>query len=168
VQPTNPSLVCEVCGARVATLRRGRCWICYVRWSEARPAGLGASCAICGERRRDNLRQVELQGAWTPMCHNCGTRALRLSPMPTSVEAIRQRLARDRRWTDRRDGHLDSRIMHKERRVGERRLSPEEARAEWLDAEDLVIEVIELKEDEPAAVEATRIVQRDQVEQRPA
>jgi len=158
VETASPSLVCEVCGARVATLRRGRCWICYVRWAEARPVGIGASCCICGERRRDNLRAVEFQGWWMPMCHNCGSRALALSPMPPTIEALRQRLARDRRWTDRRLGRNDHRLMQVERRVGERRAMPLDARGVWLDAEDLIVEIIESDpSDEPEAAEATRI-----------
>ena len=56
---TSHNSACEVCGAQVATLRRGRCWICYVRWADARPVGLGAKCAICSDRRRENLRMVE-------------------------------------------------------------------------------------------------------------
>lgn len=136
------SLTCEVCGARVASLRRGRCWICYIRWAESRPVGLGASCVVCGERRRHNLRLVEFQGAWVPMCHNCGTRALRLSPMPRSLVGLRQQLARDRRWAERRGGRADIRPLPRERRVGERRRALAATPGDqWLDAEDLVIEV---------------------------
>jgi hypothetical protein len=153
-------LVCEVCGARVSTLRRGRCWICYVRWAEARDVGLGAACVICNDRRRDNLRQVEFQGSWLPMCHNCATRAMRLSPVPQSVDGIRQRLARDRRWQDRRGEESgDDRIIRKERRVGERRLTAAEAGlGDWLDAAELIIEVIDVAEADDPMPEATRIV----------
>lgn len=118
---TQNSMTCEVCGAHVNQLRRGRCWICYIRWAESRPVGFGASCVICNDRRRDNLRLVEFHGAWIPMCHNCGTRALRLSPMPGSLEGLRQRLNRDRRWNDRRRELPDPRDERNERRQDERR-----------------------------------------------
>jgi hypothetical protein len=166
--PSVPLLICEVCGARVSTLRRGRCWICYVRWAEAREVGLGATCVICNDRRRDNLRQVEFQGGWLPMCHNCATRAMRLSPMPQSVDGLRQRLMRDRRWQDRREESSepssDDRIIRKERRVGERRLTLSEAQADWLDAADLIIEVIDVAEADDPLPEATRIVAAAEVE----
>jgi hypothetical protein len=167
VQPTNPSLVCEVCGARVFTLRRGRCWICYVRWAESRPVGLGAACVICNDRRQDNLRMVEFQGSWMPMCHNCGTKSLRLTPMPHSLEGVKERLVRDRRWSDRRHEKPDYRLLPKERRVGERRVSMEELGIDWVDAGDLIIEVIDVSETDEAACEATRILPSEAVEQRP-
>jgi hypothetical protein len=112
---------CEMCGARVDELRRGRCWGCYQRWVESRPVGLGAACACCGERRHDFLRQVEILRAWVPMCHNCAARALKLSPVPPTLEGIRQRLQRDRRWGDRRNGQPDTREGRRERRGLERR-----------------------------------------------
>ncbi len=165
--PSLPLLVCEVCGARAATLRRGRCWICYVRWAETREVGLGAACVICNDRRRDNLRQVEFQGSWLPMCHNCATKAMRLNPMPQSVDGLRQRLTRDRRWRDRRTaGAGDDRIIRKERRVGERRLSSNEPQAEWLDAAELIIEVIDVAEADDPLPEPTRIVAADAVLER--
>jgi hypothetical protein len=140
---------CEVCGAKAAALRRGRCWVCYVRWADGRPAGAGASCVVCDERRQENLRMVELQGSWTPMCHNCATKSFRLSPMPRTVEGIKQQLSRDRRWADRRKGRPDHRIFAVERRNDERR---EELRdVEWLDAEDLIIESFEVDEPKPPA-----------------
>jgi hypothetical protein len=112
---------CEVCGAHVVDLRRGRCFGCYALWAEARPVGVGACCTICGDRRRDNLRQLELLGAWIPMCGNCAGRTLRLRPLPRSVEAIRQKLARERRGADRRTGQPDLRAEPGERRGLERR-----------------------------------------------
>jgi hypothetical protein len=112
---------CDVCGARVGELRRGRCWGCYLRWSDARPVGLGASCALCGERRRDHLRLMELLDRSRAMCHNCAVRAMRLTPMPNSLEGIRERLERDRRHEERRAGKRDHRIFARERRDGERR-----------------------------------------------
>src|SRR4051812_6471657 len=60
---------CEVCSARVGELRRGRCWGCYLRWSEARPVGAGAACVLCNERRHDHLRITEILERSHPMCH---------------------------------------------------------------------------------------------------
>jgi len=89
------------------------------------------------------------------MCHNCGSRTLRLDPMPPSLEALRQRLARDRRWADRRYGEADERLLGRERRVGQRRLTSAQ-RSEWVDADDLIIEILEVPGDD-SAPEATRI-----------
>src|SRR5688572_27330470 len=117
-----PSMkACEVCAAVVTELRRGRCWGCYSRWTENRPVGLGACCSLCGERRRDYLRSVELLGAWMPMCHNCAGRAMKLSPMPQNIAEIRRGLIRDRRDADRRRGRTDGRVFPRNRRGEERR-----------------------------------------------
>jgi hypothetical protein len=157
VQPSVPSLQCEVCGARVLTLRRGRCWICYIRWAEARPVGAGSACAICNDRRRENLRLIEFHGNWIPMCHNCGSKALKLAPVPPTIDGIRQRLSRDRRWHDRRHGISDHRMLRKERRVGERRVEPDPHAPDWINADDLIIEIIEVPGEDDVASEATRI-----------
>jgi hypothetical protein len=149
---------CEACGAKVAELRRGRCWGCYLKWSEARPVGMGAACVVCGERRRDNLRMAELLGHSQPLCHNCATRAFKLVPMPRSIEGIRERLERERRGDERRIGKKDHRIFARERRVGERRTDRDDAI--WLD-DEYVVEIVE--EIEPAndqdAGDLTRIHQ---------
>ena len=157
---TNPTdtHVCEVCGARVATLRRGRCWICYVRWTDARPVGLGAACAVCFDRRRDNLRMLEFQGSWVPMCHNCSSKMLQLAPTPRTLEGVRQRLGRDRRWKERRTGKKDHRIFAVDRRRDEQReTGVRDPEIEWLDAEDLIVEIRETGDLE----EATRISNPD-------
>jgi len=60
--------------------------------------------------------------------------------MPRSVEGIRQHLERDRRYGDRRTGGDDDRILHKERRVGERRVLPV-ADEDVVEIEDLIIEI---------------------------
>src|SRR5688500_10945953 len=86
---------CEICGATVFELRRGRCWGCYTRWVDARPVGIGASCRMCGERRRTVLKSMELHASWTTVCHNCSARIASLSPLPPSVEAIKEKLGRD-------------------------------------------------------------------------
>jgi hypothetical protein len=143
---------CEVCSARVGELRRGRCWGCYLRWVDARPVGVGAACTVCGERRRELLRLIELHGRSHSMCHNCAARTLRLMPTPRSVEALREQLERDRRQSERRWGEVDHRIFPRERRAGERRAGEREEII-WLD-DDAILEVIEA-EAEPG--DATRI-----------
>ena len=146
---------CEVCGTRVTTLRRGRCPVCYLRWAEGRAVGLGATCVVCGERRRAYLRLVEYQRAWLPMCHNCASRVVSLEEPPKSVDGLRQVLMRDRRRDDRRDEPaLAFPLDGRERRVGERRAPPlADLSDDWIDAEELIIEIVE---DAPGA-EQTRI-----------
>jgi hypothetical protein len=112
---------CDMCGAHVVDLRRGRCFGCYGKWADSRPVGLGAACAVCTDRRRENLRQVELLGAWVPLCYNCAGRTMRLRPLPRTIEAIRLGLSRERRDGDRRAGAPDTRFVHGERRGLERR-----------------------------------------------
>lgn len=112
---------CDVCGAKVTELRRGRCWGCYTTWAETRPVGVGAACIMCNDRRREHLRSMELLGSWLPCCHNCAARAARLMPMPDTIEAIRQTLTRDRRDDERRVGKADTRVFKRDRRGLERR-----------------------------------------------
>lgn len=152
-------LTCEACGSRVESLRRGRCSFCYLRWTDSRPVGMGAACVVCGDRRHDNLRSVEFQRKWVSMCHNCATKTFRLQPIPRTVEAIRQRLNRDRRWQERRFGKNDQRIFKSDRRVSERR-SEEMSVEEFFDASDLVVEIIE-KDDCDSAIDQTRIALDD-------
>jgi hypothetical protein len=160
VQPTDSTCVCEVCGARVATLRRGRCWICYIQWSDGRPVGAGARCAICQDRRHENLRMTEFRGTWVPMCHNCAAKAMQLSPLPRTVFAVRERLSRDRRWKERRQGKKDHRIFAVERRTNERRTDPPKwEEIEWLDADDLIIEALDA-DDAPAEITGVRPLER--------
>ncbi len=121
IEVQRATLPCNVCGAHVAELRRGRCWACYQKWSETRPVGRGASCELCHERRRDNLRMVELHARFVPMCHNCGTRVMRMDAVPPTVEEIRIILDRERREEERRNQGTDQRLFPRERRVGDRR-----------------------------------------------
>jgi hypothetical protein len=121
VEVERATLPCGVCGAAVTELRRGRCWGCYTRWAESRPVGRGAACAVCGEKRRAQLKLVELHGRSLAFCHGCAAQMMRLSDLPTSIEDLRQALRRDRRDDDRRAGKVDQRIFPRERRVGERR-----------------------------------------------
>jgi hypothetical protein len=121
VEVERATLPCGVCGAAVTELRRGRCWGCYTRWAESRPVGRGAACTVCGEKRRAQLKLVELQGRTLPFCHGCAAQVMRLPELPATVEELRQALRRDRRDDDRRGGKIDHRIFPRERRVGERR-----------------------------------------------
>lgn len=113
---------CDVCGANVLELRRGRCWGCYARWVDARPVGLGARCVVCNERRRRLLRSTELHGSWYPTCYSCAGQAMQLDPQPQTIAELKAILRRDRRSADRRTGKPDTRVFQWERRVGDRRL----------------------------------------------
>jgi hypothetical protein len=108
----------------VTELRRGRCWGCYTKWAEMRPVPRGASCAVCEERRRDNLRLVELHSRSVTLCHICAARTLKLVPIPTTIDGLRSLLLRDRRQNDRRGDGFERRIFPRERRVGDRRGPP--------------------------------------------
>ena len=108
----------------VTELRRGRCWACYSKWAELRPVPRGACCAVCDERRRENLRLVELHSRSLTMCHICAARTLRLSKVPSTIGDLRLLLMRDRRAADRRGDGLERRIFPRERRVGDRRGPP--------------------------------------------
>jgi hypothetical protein len=124
VEVQRATIACSICSAQVTELRRGRCWGCYARWVESRPVGRGASCAICHEKRRDQLKLVELHSRSVPLCHGCAARIVRMVPVPDTVEEIRLALRRERREADRRGEGLDRRIFPRERRVGERRMPP--------------------------------------------
>ena len=87
---------CDVCGAKVGELRRGRCWGCYSKWADGRAVGMGAACCMCNDRRREHLRSVELLSAWVPICHNCCARAMTLTRRVTGDDgscrgAVRRR-----------------------------------------------------------------------------
>jgi len=143
---------CEICRARVRELRRGRCWGCYNRWVEARPVGIGAVCRICGERRRDYLKSVELFGSWSPVCHSCAGRIAAQAELPQSVAGIRALLGRERRSAVRRVGRADGRAFPYERRGLERRADEipieieVEAEGGGID-EDMIVEIAELAHD---------------------
>jgi hypothetical protein len=92
--------------------------------------GRGASCVICAEKRRAQLKLVELQGRSLPFCHGCAAQVMRLPELPASIEDLRQALRRDRRDDDRRAGKVDQRIFPRERRVGQRRGPVREAFAD--------------------------------------
>jgi hypothetical protein len=163
VEVERATVACGTCGAKVTELRRGRCWGCYNRWAEARPVGRGATCTVCFEKRRDQLRLVELHSRSLPLCHGCTARVMRLPEIPVGVEAIRAALRRDRRLADKRGGKHDHRIFPRERRVGERR-GPD--RGAFADAEpstantvlaDLDEIIVELQEADMEEVEQTMV-----------
>jgi hypothetical protein len=155
---TTPLVRCGGCGEAPLpgrTLRRGRCQRCYDDWVKSRPLGLGALCASCGDRRRVHLRYYELPvathapgGRWLVLCHNCVGAAEKLEPPPRSVEALKMRLQRERRWGDRRAesvGRAQPFDEALDRRQGDRRQSPrnfeEEAELEATIDDELVIEL---------------------------
>jgi hypothetical protein len=163
VEVQRATIACNVCRAEVTELRRGRCWGCYTRWVEARPVGRGAACLICFEKRRDELKMMELLGRSVPMCHGCAARIIRLDQIPATMSGLRKVLRRDRREGDRRGDGLDRRIFPRERRVGERRGPPRDAAAAPASSEsadhlpDLGEVIIELEEADMEIVEQTTV-----------
>jgi hypothetical protein len=79
---------------------------------------------VCEERRRENLRLIELHGRSVSFCYICAGRTLKLAKVPNSIDGIRRLLLRDRRSDDRRGDGLERRIFPRERRVGDRRGPP--------------------------------------------
>lgn len=83
-------------------------------------------------------------GRWTILCHNCASTAETLVPPPRSVDALCERISRDRRWQERRadKGHVDP---HAEKRAGDarhdRRLNLRELFDATEMAEELVVEI---------------------------
>ena len=152
--PPVPLVRCGGCGEPPPvreTLRRGRCSRCYDKWVRARPVGAGANCVGCGNRRREQLRHYEVGmrlnatgGRWTVLCHNCSASADGFKPAPRTLDALCQRLARDRRWQERRYDHAH-RDPHAERRAyelrNERRLNLRDMFDATELAEELVIEM---------------------------
>lgn len=134
-------LDCEVCGAKVNELRRGRCWGCYSRWADSRPVGLGARCVVCGDRRRTVLRSVELLGSWQPTCFNCHGQVIALDAMPATLAELKVALDRERRKRERRTGRPDTRIFQYERRVGQRR-DDRAADDYGLIDEEMIVEIV--------------------------
>jgi hypothetical protein len=132
---------CDVCGAKVTELRRGRCWGCYNRWVDARPVGLGARCVACSERRRRVLRSVELLGSWQPVCFNCHGQIHALATVPPTLVELKIVLERERRNRERRIGKPDTRVFRYERRVGQRRVSREDAELDLAIDDDMIVEI---------------------------
>jgi hypothetical protein len=113
------------------------------------------------EKRRGQLRLIELKGRSLPFCHGCAALVMRMPEVPDTVEELRYLLRRERRDADRRQGEkIDQRIFQRERRVGERRGPGREAFADTdpsmrLSEFDEV--VIELAEDDMEEVEQTLV-----------
>jgi hypothetical protein len=141
-----PAAVCGGCGEKARkgeVHRRGRCVPCYERWVRAKPVGLGATCAACGERRHDALRQFELPRTWLVLCGSCAARAEALVPPSQTVAGLKLRLHRERRWGDRRADAIGGPKRMRfgdERRDGERRVSERN----WFDATEFAELVLEL------------------------
>ncbi|MBT8494887.1 MAG: hypothetical protein KJO07_17655 [Deltaproteobacteria bacterium] len=151
-------LCCEVCGARVLELRRRRCTLCYLKWAEARPVGLGAQCIGCAERRRDFLKSAEVLGSFVPMCFSCAGRMSRLPRIPPTLASLRLALDRNRRRRERRVGKPDTRVYKIDRRSTDRRLAGRLAGDQFIDIDDdMIIEIQELSSDSSERAELTRI-----------
>ncbi len=148
IEVERATIPCGSCGAMVTELRRGRCWGCYSKWAEMRPVPRGAVCLVCQERRRANLRMVELHRRSAVLCHICAARTLKLTKVPGSIDGLRKILLRDRRQNDRRGDGLERRIFPRERRVGDRRGPPRSCTTHdtspgfvMPDFEDIIIEI---------------------------
>jgi len=167
IEVERATIPCGTCGALVTELRRGRCWGCYSKWAEMRPVPRGAACAVCDERRRDNLRMAELHRRSVVLCHICAARTLRLGTVPNSIDGLRRKLLRDRRAIDRRGDGFERRIFPRECRVGDRRGPPRASSASdtnpgfvMPDFEDIVIEI---QDSDIEVVEQTLVRERPRV-----
>ena len=89
IEVERATVACNACGAQVTELRRGRCWACYMKWAEMRPVPRGAMCALCTDRRRENLRLVELCGRSVSLCHLCAARVHKLADVPLTLDELR-------------------------------------------------------------------------------
>jgi hypothetical protein len=116
---------------------------------------------VCQEKRRNQLKLVELKGRSMSFCHGCAAQVLRLAEVPDSIDELRHALRRERRDGDRRDGEtIDQRIFPRERRVGERRGPSREAYADTdpnMRLSEFDDVVIELAEDDMEDVEQTQV-----------
>ncbi|HKA88087.1 MAG TPA: hypothetical protein VKE22_10490 [Haliangiales bacterium] len=90
------ALVCTECRGAATRLRRGRCNACYMRLYRNGEIADGASCAACGERRKDLLTSVRVQDT-VILCGNCSLVLHRARPVPGTVDELRRRVARERR-----------------------------------------------------------------------
>jgi len=98
-----------------------------MKWAEMRPVPRGALCALCTDRRRENLRLVELCGRSVSLCHLCAARVHKMADSPLTLEELRKSLRRNRRKIERREGGFDRRVFPRERRVGDRRSPPRDS-----------------------------------------
>ncbi|HVU52255.1 MAG TPA: hypothetical protein VHL80_16290 [Polyangia bacterium] len=129
--------------------------------------GRGATCTVCFEKRRDQLKLVELHGRSMPLCHGCAARIARMDDVPESVDGLRVALRRDRRTADKRVGKVDHRIFPRERRVGERRNPPRgvvpagDPSYENTMLADMDEIIVELAEADMEEVEQTQVREQD-------
>jgi len=119
---------------------------------KARPVGVGAFCAGCENKRLVQLRHFELNtrgnavgSRWVVLCHNCVAAAEVMKPQPRSVEGLRMRLQRDRRWGDRRGESVGAEGEPPE--SGERRYDARRQGERMIDVTDDVEEIIEMEAD---------------------
>jgi hypothetical protein len=105
-----------------------------MKWAEMRPVPRGAHCALCTDRRRENLRLVELNRRSVSLCHLCAARVHKMANSPLTLEELRASIRRDRREAERRDGGLDRRVFPRERRVGDRRSPPRDPAGDTIGA----------------------------------
>ncbi|HJX52032.1 MAG TPA: hypothetical protein VJ801_04635 [Polyangia bacterium] len=145
IEVERATVACNACGAQVTELRRGRCWACYMKWAEMRPVPRGAMCALCTDRRRENLRLVELCGRSVSLCHLCAARVHKLADVPLTLDELRRSLRRNRRKTERREGSLDRRVFPRERRVGDRRSPPQDPAREASAASEMLPDFSDLE-----------------------
>ena len=82
----------------------------------------GASCTVCGEKRRAQLKLVELKGRSLPFCHGCAAQVMRLPRFPRRSRSCATSCgATGATTTAAPASKVDQRIFPRERRVGERR-----------------------------------------------
>jgi hypothetical protein len=141
---------------------------CYDEWVKARPIGLNATCGACDDHRRANLRYFEIGarrnapgGRWAILCFNCVGLAEKLEPPPRSLEGLKMRLTRDRRWGDRRAAAL-GRPSYRDPIIDRRASDRRQGLRELYDATDLASELIEL-EAEFEAIFDDPLLPRDEV-----
>jgi len=94
VEVERATVACGTCGAQVIELRRGRCWGCYTALGRVAPRGRGATCTVCFEKRRDQLKLARIarpHGA--RLCHGCSAHVTRMDEIPESIERPAHRAA---------------------------------------------------------------------------
>ena len=80
---------------------------------------------MCDERRRDNLRLVELHSRSVTLCHICAARTLKLAKIPGTLDELAPCApARSSRRTIGAETAASVAIFPRERRVGDRRGPP--------------------------------------------
>jgi hypothetical protein len=94
---------------------------------------------MCGEKRRDHLRSIELLGGFVPTCHDCAARTMALEPVPQTLAEIRAALRRERRAKARRAEQADDRVYPRERRLSDRRVGRDEHEID----DGMILEIIE-------------------------